>query len=433
MFSNPAIKVGIIVVLALAVFAAVVGFLRGGLFGRKGYTVTVIFNDAQGLLEGAEVDMAGVRVGMVESVVLNNQHRAEVVLRLSPKYKVPTGSKFMLAVGLLVGQPTIQIIPDREAKTALNDNAVVRGYQPLKIDDLLPKSQELLTNLADISAEMKAIINDKEFRGQLKRSFDNVEKATAGMQATMATIHGITTDEQGNIREIVGNMAMVSSNVRDMSNELLKFAKEGRVQENLIGTLESARKTVDHLEKTMASLQKFMTDPNVQEDLKATIHGASKTINQTNEVLGKVDKILGKGTKVKVQLPTNTTNIQAIYAPEGDKLRVTAQTTFNLSKNRFLNLGIYDLGESNKIIIQPGRSLGDQTDLRYGLYASKFGVGLDHAFSPRFNGSINLYSPNDLRLDLQTGYKINKDWGIILGVDRLFRKNEITLGAQLTK
>jgi phospholipid/cholesterol/gamma-HCH transport system substrate-binding protein len=433
MAGNSAIKVGVIVVLALVVFIAVVGFLHGGLLGKKGYTITVIFDDAQGLLDGSEVDMAGVRVGMVETVTLNAQHRAEAVLRMNPKYKIPANSRFLLAIGLLVGQPTIQIIPNRTTSTYLNDNAVVRGQEPFKIDDLLPKSKELLCNLADITGELKKIISDKETRAQFKRTFDNVEKTTASMQATMATIQGVTTSEQGKIRTIISNVAVVSQNVREMSDQLLRFAKDKNVKENLTGTLESARKTVDHLEKTTASLEKLMTNPAFQDDLRQTVHGARTTVEQTNKVLGKVNTILGKGAKIKTMLPTHKTNIQAVYRPDDGRYRVTATTTLNLSSSKFLNLGIYDLGDSNKIIVQPGQSLGDRTDFRYGIYASKLGVGLDHAFSPSFYGAMNVYNPNDLRLDVQTGYKINNDWGVVLGVDGLFSKNQIMLGAQLTK
>jgi len=108
-------------------------------------------------------------------------------------------------------------------------------------------------------------------------------------------------------------------------------------------------------------------------------------------------------------------------------------TTISLKDDSFLRLGLYDIGAGNKLILQPGQMIDSRMDFRYGIYASRFGLGLDYALSSKWFSSLNLYDSYDPRLDVESGYNVTDDWGVLLGVDRLFDDNKVTLGVRLTK
>jgi ABC-type transporter Mla subunit MlaD len=87
------------IVTALVVCSAVLCFsfcknwLNQGAALRSTYPLTLILHDARGLDRGAEVQIAGVKVGQVEAVTLDsNLRQALVEVRLSRDIQIPSDS-----------------------------------------------------------------------------------------------------------------------------------------------------------------------------------------------------------------------------------------------------------------------------------------------------------------------------------------------------
>lgn len=436
MAGSPAVRVGIIVFLAVLLFTGVYWFLQGRTLFKNTYTITVIYNDAQGLTEGASVTLAGVPIGQVESINLDTSQRAVVEMRINKQYSIPEGSRFVLRGGLLVGEKTIDIIPNREAEHYLQPGDVVQGQVPIQVEDLLPKAQVLIENLTVASENLNDILGDKELKGKLYRTFSNVEKASIRLEQTMASLQGIVVSNKGQIDAIIANVRMASENVNILTSELAELANQPEVGTNIAAALASARRSTESLERTVTSLESLVTAPEFQEDIRETISTARATVEQANKVLERVGKIIGVGGKgggPKITLPTRKTSLDTLYSPDDGTFRATLTTTLGRGSDRFLNLGLYDVGGDNKLILQPGRSLGASTDVRYGIYASRLGVGLDHNFSDKAFGSINFFDPHDPRANLQAGYQIDDETSLLLGVDRLFDDNQFMLGVRLTR
>lgn len=431
MKSNPAVRVGVIVVFSILLFLGVYLFLTRFYLEVGGYKVTVVFTDAQSLSKGSSVDMAGVDIGTVDQVTLDSHQRAIVLLRINKQYRIPAGSQFVLRVGLLVGEKQIDIIPNRTATSFVPDGAVIQGVQPMKIEDLLPQGQKLLANLTEASETLKDLVNDKQMHKQLKETFDHIEQASDNLNKTMAIIQQTTAGQQSNIKEIVDNFAATSRNVRTTTDELSRFAKNGNVQAHMSEILTSTAKTTASMERTTASLEKLVTDPRFQGDIRNTVSETRATVENAHQALTKLNKVLGgKGGKM---LPIKQTSIEGIYRPSDSRFRVDALASFKTGADGFFNMGIYDLGDGNKLVLQPGRSITANTDFRYGLYASKLGVGLDHNFSHKLSGNANLYDLNSPNLDILAQYKIKDDLGLLMGVDKLFKDNQLTMGVRMSK
>ena len=61
--------------------------------GRRLYPLTIVLNDARGLNRGAEVQIAGVKVGQVEKVTLDpNLQHALIQVRLRREIQIPSDS-----------------------------------------------------------------------------------------------------------------------------------------------------------------------------------------------------------------------------------------------------------------------------------------------------------------------------------------------------
>ncbi len=70
---------------------------------------------------------------------------------------------------------------------------------------------------------------------------------------------------------------------------------------------------------------------------------------------------------------------------------------------------------------------------RYGLYASKLGVGLDLQTGAGMKLRLDAYDPNRLTVDAKSYVKINDDGSLWVGADSLLRHTTPTLGVRLSR
>jgi phospholipid/cholesterol/gamma-HCH transport system substrate-binding protein len=421
-----------IVVLAILLFGGVYVFLANYRIGS--YKITAEYTDAQGLSKGSSVTMAGVTIGSVDLIELDEHQRAIVTLKIDPKFKIPTGSVFVLHVGLLVGEKQIDIVPNRKSSIFLQPGMKVQGQVPTSLEDLIPQGEKLLASLTEASENLNDMLSDKELKGRMDRTFANFEDASAKLNQTMTMLQETTSGQQGNVKKIVENLAAASDDVRTTTHQISTFVKEGKMQSNLTDIMAATTRTLETLDRTTASLEQLITDPQFQSDIKGSVAGARKTVEATNEAVARLNRILGSGRgKPGKHLKTRETGIQGLYNPADDRLRIDAKTSLDFGNEKFLDLGIYDVGVNNKLIVQPGFALSSKADARYGVYASRLGIGIDYDFSKRAFGKMDLYDSVSPRLDILSGYRVGEGMDVLLGVDKVFKDNQLTLGVRFTR
>ena len=77
-------------------------------WGRPGYEVFAIFSDTGGLRNGAPVVIAGVEVGRVERISLED-YEARVLLQINPGLKIHDDAIVSIKTSGLIGEKFIQI------------------------------------------------------------------------------------------------------------------------------------------------------------------------------------------------------------------------------------------------------------------------------------------------------------------------------------
>ena len=107
-------KVGIFMLIGLGVIAFMAikfGKLSQGL--KKYYTITAEFPNASGLLKGAEVYMAGARVGFTADApeLIEGRYAVEVQLKLKDGIKIPHDSTFLISSSGFLGDAFVSINP----------------------------------------------------------------------------------------------------------------------------------------------------------------------------------------------------------------------------------------------------------------------------------------------------------------------------------
>ena len=118
-----------------------------GQSAAEGYTVTAAFNDIGGLKAGAPVELAGVRIGRVIDIKLDQQtYRAVATMRIDDAYKVPEDSDASILTSGLLGEQYIGLTVGG-APEMLHDGDVIHDtQQALVLEELI---QQFVSNMAN--------------------------------------------------------------------------------------------------------------------------------------------------------------------------------------------------------------------------------------------------------------------------------------------
>lgn len=108
-------------------------------WGKPGYRVFAVFSDIGGLRDGAPVEVAGVEVGQVEGIRLED-YEARVVLRVKPGLVLREDTIVSVKTRGLIGEKFIQISPGaadevirpggriRQTESAVDLEALISKY-----------------------------------------------------------------------------------------------------------------------------------------------------------------------------------------------------------------------------------------------------------------------------------------------------------------
>lgn len=135
------ITVGIFMLLGILCLAYMsIRFGKMEVFSKKGYDVYGLFADVGGLRIGASVSIAGVEVGRVKSISLNEQYEARVVLSLNAGIQLQEDSIASVKTKGLIGEKYVGITPGgaeeiikpegriRETESAVDLESMISKY-----------------------------------------------------------------------------------------------------------------------------------------------------------------------------------------------------------------------------------------------------------------------------------------------------------------
>ncbi len=101
---------------------------RMDVLGKKGYEVYAVFSNIGGLKTGSSVVIAGVEVGRVEHISLDD-YRANVSLNIPSDIKIQEDAIASVKTKGLIGEKYIEITPGGSEKT-LKPGGRIRDTQP---------------------------------------------------------------------------------------------------------------------------------------------------------------------------------------------------------------------------------------------------------------------------------------------------------------
>jgi phospholipid/cholesterol/gamma-HCH transport system substrate-binding protein len=259
-------KVGLVSLLALFILVGMVVW-KGDIFlVARGYELVGSFNNAGGLMPGAEVRYRGYSVGKVTRIE-PNPSSVNVYLLLQSNTKVPDDSTLRVAFDGLIGQKFVEIIPGISEKMATNKSVLI-GFSTLGIVDFIDIGTQNLEESKRILQSVRNITDDPVVQKAAKNTLVNIEKATL--------------------------------EINRITSELSKALSKGGFEET-IKSLTKASDTITSVSKRLDSiisaLDKLVNDPTFTSNLKDTVSNAKDAFEEFKKASSDADKVLKRYAK----------------------------------------------------------------------------------------------------------------------------------------
>lgn len=100
------------IVVAVAALFLFYGYTSSGMRGASGYKVTAAFSGVDGLANGSDVRLSGIKIGTVVSQQLNSEtYQAVITMDLARDIKIPDDTSAKIASDGLLGGSYVSLTP----------------------------------------------------------------------------------------------------------------------------------------------------------------------------------------------------------------------------------------------------------------------------------------------------------------------------------
>lgn len=107
--------------------------------GKQGYTVYADFERAGGLRTGATVEIAGVEIGRVREIALNNDYQARLELVINQGIQLQDDAIASIKTKGLIGEKYVQITPGGSDRLIAPGGTIHDTEAAIDFEDLISK------------------------------------------------------------------------------------------------------------------------------------------------------------------------------------------------------------------------------------------------------------------------------------------------------
>ena len=269
-------RLGIFAVLVVLAAWAIMETLGGMEMLHGGYRVSALFNSAQDLKVGDNVKMAGVEIGRVETIMLDNG-KARVTMKLHPDAVVKTDSTAVIKFTGLMGQNFVSFSFGSPGSPQAVDGAVLQtGEQP------------------DLNAVMAKLDDAAE---GIKRFGD----AFSGDKISnlIGPLVDIVKQNSGNIGGAISNIDNITAQIASGQGTVGKMIYTDSLYDSALGTVTNlqdavteVRSVVNSVSNGQGTIGKLVTDDTLYNATTASMTNLNQILLRINQGQGTIGKLV---------------------------------------------------------------------------------------------------------------------------------------------
>jgi len=297
-------KVGLLFLACLAI-AAYVWFKVLEVSFQEGFLLKAHFRSVEGLVPGAQVQIAGIKVGSVKDVLFDSDRgQALALMEIKDAYRnlIPDDSRVYIRTKGLLGDKFLVIEPGRPNARKLKPGETIRMVvEPTDTEkvfetigvvaqDLQVLTREARRQLIDEKGSQKidriitnadASFSDvREILGRNKekinKTMDNTDSATKGLNE-------IVTRNRDRINRTVDDLERVTKDVREGRGTLGKLVNDEALYRDTHGLVRDMRGISSSIQSGRGAVGRLINDPELYFEARRAIRNMNKTAEDVSE------------------------------------------------------------------------------------------------------------------------------------------------------
>ncbi|AKV03570.1 Mammalian cell entry related domain protein [Labilithrix luteola] len=465
---SQAAKIGLFVAITAGAGYLVFRTVGTQMGGGKGYVVHAYLKDATGIAKHSRVTIAGIPVGQVQDIRLEDG-RARIDVRVNPEVKLHESSRLGVKSASLLGENVV-VLTEGVGEPDKKDGDEVQTLPDARsVEDLKETVGRIADLVEQVAKQLAASIGSEQGGRNMKAILQNLADATEAINITVrenrAVIHNaltnvdrISANSAPEIEKILVNVRVITEDVKTMlaaqggkdgeSGELRstieRVNRASKSLESALAHVDNVAGRIDRGEGTVGRLTK-------DEALINEVQGVAEGVNDYVDSLRRLQTIVGLRSDYNFLANTIKSYVELRLQPREDKYYLIQLINDPRGKTSFTQTDVDTTNPNDpahyrtttttttdafRFTVQFAKRIGPFTG-RFGIMESTGGIGLDtDLLSDRFEIKQDLFGFGEEirpRYRVSIAYEFIKRLWLIGGADYIFLPNrrDYFLGLQL--
>ena len=388
-------RVGAVVLAALALLLYATFNLKDWGFQRvEGERMYSLFDSVAGLDKNAPVTMAGVPIGKVEEMRLEDS-KAKVVYRIQPGVRIPEGSYAAVKASGLLGDKYVEIVPGKGPGFLSNEARIPQQEGTADLDALINRFGAVADDVKAVTASLRAALGSAEGEQSLKDIVAHFRAMAANLdlivaenreaiKGTIANAEELTESLREEGPRLVATLNRIADRLERGDGTLGKLLADDAVYAKLDSALANIDAVTKNLEQGKGTLGKLINDDETYQKLNGALAGLGGTLSKIEQIRLTLDARNeyqfaegdNKGYFGLHVTPRENKSyiVEVVDDPRGKVTKTSTTLTVNGVPSTIEELKIE---RKIKFSVEYFRRFGD-LGLRGGLMENSFGVGADY-------------------------------------------------------
>jgi phospholipid/cholesterol/gamma-HCH transport system substrate-binding protein len=267
------LRVGLVVILAIAILVVGIIWVKGIKFNRAQYRYSVIFPEVGTLKVGDPVSVSGVEKGKVRKIEL---YRGDVLvtLNLEADVALKKDATFTVKNIGLMGERFVAI-QTGYSDTLLDLSRSARGYYDTGVSEVMGRMGEMIDQLGRLVANLEEVLGTKWSRESMIETIKNLKELSSDLNALLHRNKGKFDQAMDNLSYGSAELKkIIDGNKEKIQTTVDNFAEASIKLDNIVTTLDtisiSLKKLSSKIESGEGTLGQLVNDTTLYEQIKKT-------------------------------------------------------------------------------------------------------------------------------------------------------------------
>ena len=349
------LRVGLVVALGVAAFGFGLYLIGAEKFGTdRTYLVYAVFDDATGLGVRSRVQIAGIPIGQVERVELDQQlSKAKVWLRVRRQFILHRDATITKRSESILGDFLLDVTPGSPNQPVLQDGDEIRFVirQP-SMNDVFQSLNKIAGDISDITGNLRKVLggvegedNIRTLIGRLMRISEGIERIVnqsgAKLDATLENFQQFSGDLASLSSAESGDIVAILQNTRDATREARDVLRTiGQVvgsqqQGDFKDSVKSLKTNLAKLDASLTNVQEITEKINTGQGTIGHLVNDDKLAKNLDKAATQLTNILGTPDQLRIEV--NWRSELMVGAPGGGRIDPNIPNVFGLARETAYN------------------------------------------------------------------------------------------------